>query len=215
MNLLIFGAPGSGKGTQARLLGESMRDVISVISLGDLLRAEVASGTEIGKEVESVLRAGELVGDPLVCEIILSQLRRVGKPGFLLDGFPRNMSQARFLTAVLELLGRDISAVLKLDVDVGVVSERLLGRRVCSECGAVSNAKFHREDVCAKCGSVNCIRRDDDSSDEVIRRRFSLYERWVVELERYYKEKVFVIDGNRPVDEVHADIKHKVNCLNN
>ncbi|QJC27368.1 adenylate kinase [Anaplasma platys] len=214
MNLLIFGAPGSGKGTQARLLVESMRGVISVISLGDLLRAEVASDTEVGKEIEMVMQAGKLVSDPLVCEVILRQLRKVKTTGFLLDGFPRNMPQAKFLTAALELLGKEISAVLKLDVDANVLVDRLLGRMVCVECGVVSNAMFSQAEACGKCGSTSYSRRTDDSGS-VIRQRFSIYEEFAVELEQYYGEKVLVIDGNRPVDEVHADIKHRVNCLNN
>lgn len=214
MNLLIFGAPGSGKGTQARLLEESMRGVISVISLGDLLRNEVASGTEVGLEVGSIMRTGELVGDPLVCEVILRQLRKMETEGFLLDGFPRNLPQAKFLTVVLELLGKEITAVLKLDVDTDVLVDRLLARMVCAECGSVSNARFHDGEACGKCGSTNYARRDDDA-EAVIRHRFSVYEVWAAELEHYYGEKVLLIDGNRPMDEVHADIEHKVNCLNN
>ncbi|KJV67501.1 Adenylate kinase [Anaplasma phagocytophilum] len=211
VNLLIFGAPGSGKGTQARLLGEYLKG-LEVISMGDLLRAEVASKTVIGVEVEAIMQEGRLVGDPLVCEMIFRKLRRVSA-GFLLDGFPRNLPQAEFLTAVMRLLNRKIDAVLKLEVDAAVVENRLQGRLVCKGCGAVSNAVFNHG-ACQACGCEEYVRRNDDSLN-VIRRRLMDYDREVTVLEGYYQDKVIRINGDRTVEEIHGDVKHVLDRLNN
>ncbi|MCU7611932.1 adenylate kinase family protein [Anaplasma capra] len=211
INLLIFGAPGSGKGTQARMLARHL-DGLRVISAGDLLRDEIGKCTEIGKEVESIMREGLLVSDALVCEMMLKKLREVG-PGFLLDGFPRSLQQAEFLSVVLQILGCSIDAVIKLEVDVEVVRDRLQGRLVCRSCGKVSNISFG-ETVCSECGCREYVSRSDDVAG-TIKRRVMEYEFAIEELERYYGTLVVKIDGNKSVDEVFRLIRDKVDSLNN
>ncbi|MDB1135240.1 adenylate kinase family protein [Candidatus Anaplasma sp. TIGMIC] len=211
VNLLIFGAPGSGKGTQARLLSEYLPS-LKVISMGDLLRSEVDSGTEVGKEAKKAMLDGALVSDLTVCQMILGRLAKV-RSGFLLDGFPRNLRQAEFLTAAMRLLDGDIDIVFKLEVAADVVESRLCGRLVCSNCGAVTNMEL-AAGACEVCGYDGYRRRDDDSVD-VVRRRLVEYEREIVALEEYYQGKVVRINGNRTVDEVYEDVKRRVDCLNN
>ena len=212
VGLLIFGAPGSGKGTQTRLLTEYLKG-ISAICVGDLLREEVRASTEIGAEIGRVMASGALVSDVLVCEMVLRQLRRMDERGFLLDGFPRNMLQAEFLEVALRLLDCEVDLVIKLEVDPVSIIKRLEGRLVCKQCGTISNVGF-QEDSCSKCGGSDYTRRMDDTSD-VVERRILEYERVVRELENYYGDKVVKINGNKPVDEVFSDIRSKVVRINN
>ncbi|MEH0831059.1 adenylate kinase family protein [Anaplasma bovis] len=212
VGLLIFGAPGSGKGTQTRLLAEHLKG-ITAICVGDLLREEVRASTEIGAEIARVMESGALVSDVLVCEMVLRKLRYMGEGGFLLDGFPRNMLQAEFLEIALRLLDCKVNLVIKLEVDPVSIIKRLEGRLVCNQCGSISNIGF-QEDSCSKCGSSDYTRRRDDES-YVVERRILEYERVVRELEGYYGDKVVKINGNKPVDEVFADIRGKVVGINN
>ncbi|ACZ49077.1 adenylate kinase [Anaplasma centrale str. Israel] len=212
VNLLILGAPGSGKGTQARMLAEYSDGRLQVVSMGDLLRSESRKRTEVGKEIESVMRAGLLVDDALVCEILFSKLRKVGR-GFLLDGFPRNLLQAKFLAVVLQLMGCKIDVVIKLEVDAEVVERRLNGRLICRDCGKVSNASFGTV-VCDECGCRDYISRNDDTA-ETVKRRIAEYEFVIGELEEYYGELVTRVDSNRSVGEVFQTIRDIVDVLNN
>ncbi|MFV9870621.1 MAG: adenylate kinase family protein [Anaplasma ovis] len=211
INLLILGAPGSGKGTQARMLAGYL-DGLQVVSMGDLLRSEVREHTEIGKEVENVMRSGLLVDDALVCEILFRKLRKVRR-GFLLDGFPRNLRQAEFLTVILQLIDCGIDAVIKLEVDAEVIEYRLRGRLICKGCGKVSNVSFGTT-VCDECGCRDYISRNDDVT-ETIKHRILEYESVIGELEKYYGKLVTRVDSNRSVDEVFQAIRDIVDVPNN
>ncbi|ACM49512.1 adenylate kinase family protein [Anaplasma marginale] len=211
VNLLILGAPGSGKGTQARLLAGHL-DGLQVVSMGDLLRNEICERTETGKEIEDVMRSGILVDDALVCEMLFRKLRKV-RQGFLLDGFPRNRHQAEFLTVVLRLINCGIDAVIKLEVDAEVVKCRLRGRLICKGCGKVSNVSFGTT-VCDECGCRDYISRNDDVA-ETIKHRISEYESVIGELEQYYGKLVTRVDSNGSVDEVFQAIRDIVDVLNN
>jgi adenylate kinase len=214
-NLILLGPPGAGKGTQAERLQADF--ALAHISTGDMLRAQVAQGTELGREAQKYMNAGELVPD----EVILGMIgQRIGeqdaREGFLLDGFPRNTSQADALAATLADSGRRLTGVLLIDVPDEVLVRRLAGRRVCLKSGHVYHVEFDppkREDVCDQDGS-RLIQRDDDR-EETIRRRLEVYARQTAPLIDYYESAGLLrrFDGQRNPNEVHDHIRATVATL--
>ncbi len=214
-NLILLGPPGAGKGTQAERLQADF--ALAHISTGDMLRAQVAQGTELGREAQKYMNAGELVPD----EVILGMIgQRIGeqdaREGFLLDGFPRNTSQADALAATLADSGRRLTGVLLIDVPDEVLVRRLAGRRVCVKSGHVYHVEFDppkREDVCDQDGS-RLIQRDDDR-EETIRRRLEVYARQTAPLIDYYEGAGLLrrFDGQRNPNEVHDHIRATVATL--
>jgi adenylate kinase len=214
-NLILVGPPGAGKGTQAERLQVDF--ALAHISTGDMLRAQVVQGTELGRQAAKYMNAGELVPD----EVILSMIaRRIGeqdaREGFLLDGFPRNTSQADALAATLADSGRWLTGVLLIDVPDAEVVRRLAGRRVCVKSGHVYHVEFDppkREDVCDQDGS-RLIQRDDDK-EETIHRRLEVYARQTAPLIDYYENAGLLrrFDGQRNPDEVHDHIRATVATL--
>ncbi len=204
MNIILIGPPGSGKGTQAKILEE--RHNMKQLSSGDMLRAAVSEGTEIGQKAKSYMEAGELVPDDLVVEIVTDQIEKLGDKGFILDGFPRNVHQAEVLDRMLEKRDRKIDRVLVVEVSDDMLVERIAGRYTCAQCGEGYHDKFKtpaQEGVCDKCGSTEFIRRPDDTPDTV-RNRLAVYHEQTKPLVDYYKQqgKVCVIDGEQPIEEV-------------
>jgi len=204
MNIILIGPPGSGKGTQAKLLEE--RHNMKQLSSGDMLRAAVSEGTEIGQKAKSYMEAGELVPDELVVEIVTDQIEKLGDTGFILDGFPRNVHQAEVLDRMLDKRGRNIDRVLVVEVSDDLLVDRVAGRYTCANCGEGYHDKFkqpEQDGVCDKCGSTEFIRRPDDNPDTV-RNRLAVYHEQTKPLVDYYKEqgKVRVIDGEQPIEEV-------------
>jgi adenylate kinase len=184
VNALIFGAPGSGKGTYASRLQEKLG--VSVIAMGDIFRAIMKEDTPLGRKVSSYVKAGLLVPDEITYEIIKKHLDKVpeGK-GFILDGYPRNLSQAETLEKIVKL-----DVILQLDVPDWIIIERLSSRRLCKNCGAVYNTRFlkpRKEGICDKCGGELYQRPDDNPT--VIQMRLELYEEQTSPLIRYYKSK--------------------------
>jgi adenylate kinase len=214
-NLILLGPPGAGKGTQAERLQADF--ALAHISTGDMLRAQVAQGTQLGREAQKYMNAGELVPD----EVILGMIgQRIGeqdaREGFLLDGFPRNTSQADALAATLADSGRRLTGVLLIDVPDEVLVRRLAGRRVCLKSGHVYHVEFDppkREDVCDQDGS-RLIHRDDDMQ-ETIRRRLEVYARQTAPLIDYYESVGLLrhFDGQRNPNEVHDHIRATVATL--
>jgi len=215
MNLVLFGAPGSGKGTQA----ERLRDKFSLkhVSTGDLLRDAVARGTELGKKVEGIMAAGELVSDEIVLELIKEVVSEVKNDdsinGWILDGYPRTIPQAEALNGLLAGVGDSIDSVIVLDVDREAVISRLSSRRSCPECKAVYNVLNKppaEEGKCDKCGHELVHRKDDQP--ETIANRLDVYEDQTAPILEYYEGKVTIhkIDGNRPVDAVTEAIERKI-----
>lgn len=189
MILLLLGAPGSGKGTQAKFLVQSLG--IPQLSTGDMLRAAVKAGTKLGQEAASFMQRGALVPDSLVLGLISE---RVADPdcarGFILDGFPRNLSQADELEKTLKKLGRGIDRVVAIDVPESELVERLAGRRTCKVCGAGYHVKFQppREpQKCDKCAG-ELIQRNDDV-ESVIQDRLAVYTQQTAPLLKYYKDR--------------------------
>jgi adenylate kinase len=215
LNLILFGPPGAGKGTQAERLRNDFQ--LAFISTGDMLRANVKDGTELGKEAQSYMDAGELVPDDLIVRMAADRLQHDDAlDGFILDGFPRTLEQANALDKMLGDLGRRITAALLIDVPDEEVERRLSGRRVCVKAGHNYHVEFDppkHDDVCDQDGS-RLIQRDDDKP-EVIRKRLDVYHKQTEPLVEYYDEKGLMrrIDGTRDAAEVHDHIRAVIATL--
>jgi adenylate kinase len=208
MRIVFLGAPGSGKGTQAhRLVAE--RSMVQ-ISTGDLLRAAVSAGTELGQRAKAAMDAGELVSDEIVLGMIRDRLRQGDMPnGFILDGFPRNLVQAEALSKLLEAEGLPLDAAVLLDVDFDVLMKRLTGRRTCSKTGKLLNVYFSPQeelDAVTDAGG-ELIQRADDN-EETIGKRLDVYRDQTEPLVAYYRdhELLKTVDGEGSTDEVYARI---------
>lgn len=213
MNIILIGPPGSGKGTQAKLLEE--KHDLKQLSSGDMLRAAVAEGSEIGKKAKAYMEAGELVPDELVVEIVTDQIEKADGKGFILDGFPRNVHQAEVLDKMLQKNGRQIDRVPVIEVDDDLLVERVAGRFTCANCGEGYHDKFKRpetEGVCDKCGSTEFIRRPDDNA-ETVRNRLDVYNEQTKPLIDYYNEqgKVRLVDGDQSIAEVTQALERAIN----
>lgn len=203
MNIVLLGAPGAGKGTQAQKLVEEYG--VAHISTGDLLRAAVKAGTELGRQAKSYMDSGSLVPDSLLVDLVRERLQEDdAQRGFILDGYPRNTAQAETLDAMLTELGRDLDAALLVSVEPKVIVERLSSRRTCRSCGFTAPAGV---EVCPRC-SGEMYQRDDDKP-ETIQHRLDVYETSTAPLVEYYTAHGILkeVDGDRPVDEVYADVK--------
>jgi adenylate kinase len=216
LNLILLGPPGAGKGTQAERLREDFG--LRHIATGDLLRAEVAEGTELGKQAKRYMDAGDLVPDELIVEMIVQRIGRgEARDGFLLDGFPRNEQQANALDGALERLGRRLTAALLIDVSDEEVVRRLAGRRVCVRNSShIYHVEFDppkHEGVCDQDGS-RLIQRDDDR-EETIRHRLEVYHSQTEPLIHQYDRAGLLrrFDGQRDAEEVHAHIRATVATL--
>jgi adenylate kinase len=215
LDLILFGPPGAGKGTQAeRLRGDFQ---LPFISTGEMLRANVKEGTELGRRAQEYMDAGELVPDELIVAMVADRLlRHDAQDGFILDGFPRTIEQADALDKQLADLGRRVTAALLIDVPDDEVIRRLAGRRVCVKAGHNYHVEFDppkHDDVCDQDGS-RLIQRDDDQPD-VIRNRLRVYHEKTAPLIDYYDERGLMrrIDGTRPAAEVHDHIRAVIATL--
>lgn len=210
LDLVLLGAPGSGKGTQAERIAP--RFGLPHISTGDILRAAVASGAELGREAQRYMEAGDLVPDEVVIGIIRDRLTGSDTAeGFMLDGFPRTLEQASALDAMLEQAGRALTVVLVIDVPEEELVQRLSGRRACKDCGKGYNVVFDppkKDGVCDVCGGELFQRADDN--EETVRNRLQVYRRQTAPLIGYYEQKglvATVYGGGRVPDQVFADVE--------
>lgn len=203
MNIVLLGAPGAGKGTQAAKLVEEF--ATPHISTGDILRAAVKNQTELGKKAKGYMDAGDLVPDSLIIDLMDERLREPDcEKGFILDGFPRTTAQAVALDDMLVRLERPLDAALLVDVDPEVIIKRLTERRCCKECGYIGTVA---DATCPKCGG-EMYQRDDDN-ETTVRNRLDVYAKSTSPLIDYYKGKGLLksVDGDRPVDTVYVDVK--------
>lgn len=198
MNLILLGGPGAGKGTQAKKLIEKYG--IPQISTGDILRAAVKEGTELGRKAKSYMDQGKLVPDELIIDIIEERLKQPDcQKGYMLDGFPRTVVQADALDNLLKRVESKIDHVISIDVDKEELVKRLTGRRTCRQCGAMYHIMFNppkKEDVCDNCDG-ELYQRDDDN-ERTVRSRLDVYEKQTHPLIQYYKQKGLL----RPIDGV-------------
>jgi adenylate kinase len=204
MRLVLVGPPGAGKGTQAEFIAEHFG--IPKISTGDIFRANVSRGTELGQQARKYMDAGDLVPDEVTNAMVRDRLGEPDtKDGFLLDGFPRNVAQAKELNGMLEELGAPLSVVLDLEVDFDEVVKRLSGRRTCKKCGVVWHIEFDPpavDGVCDKC-SGELFQRDDDQP-ETVRHRLDVYAAQTAPLIDFYQDagKLVSIDALGAVEDV-------------
>ena len=204
MNLILLGAPGAGKGTQAEMLIQQLG--IPSISTGNMLREAMANGSELGKQVKSCMESGSLVSDDVILSIVAERVAQSDcKNGFILDGVPRTLAQAEALDAK----GVRIDHVVSIEIDDAVIEGRMTGRRVCTKCGAsyhiVANPP-KTEGICDQCGSEVSIRKDD--APETVRHRLEVYHASTEVLKSYYakQNKLVLVNGNQPINDANRDI---------
>jgi adenylate kinase len=209
MNIILLGPPGSGKGTQAKRIQQTHG--IIQLSTGDMLRAATGSDSEFGRRVKAIMDSGQLVPDDIIIEMIG---RRIAQPdcgkGFILDGFPRNVAQAKALDAMLAEDDLKLDHVILLEVDEAALVDRLSGRFTCATCGASYHDRYHRprrEGICDVCGSTEFVRRADDRP-EAVKARFSVYRDQTAPILPYYSDRGILrrIDGMAEIDSVTAEI---------
>jgi len=209
MRIVLLGAPGSGKGTQAKLLAEKY--TIPQISTGDLLRASVAKGTALGLEAKEKMDAGELVTDDLVLALLKERLAAAdAQNGFILDGFPRNLAQGQALEQLLAEIDQPISKAVLIDVDPEEIVQRVTGRLTCADCGQMYNifsSPPKTEGACDKCGSKNLNKRADDT-EATVRHRLEVYEQHTKPLMDFYAERnlISIIAGVGSIQEIFAQV---------
>ena len=210
MNIILLGPPGAGKGTQARILMEDMGLV--QLSTGDLLRAAVAAGSEVGKQAKAVMEAGGLVSDEIVIDVVADRLDEPdAKAGVIFDGFPRTAAQAEALDQLMATKGLTLDAVVAMDVDDDLLVDRVSGRFTCAACGEGyhdTHKRPVREGVCDNCGATEFKRRADDNA-ETVRSRLVAYHADTAPLIGYYSGtgKLRTVDGMADIDNVTQAIR--------
>ena len=207
MNLVLFGPPGAGKGTQGTVLAEKRG--LMKISTGDILRDAVRAGTTLGLEAKKFMDAGELVPDSVILGLVREAIQDAGS-GFIMDGFPRTIAQAEGVDQMLREMDKSVDAVVILEVPDEALVQRLSGRRSCPNCGAVYNVYFDKpkqDEKCDRCNS-ELVQRADDRRDTVVR-RLDVYKQQTSPIIEYYQQKgadVNFIDGDRDIEAVQRDI---------
>jgi adenylate kinase len=215
LNLILLGPPGAGKGTQAERLREDFD--VAYIATGDILRKAVAEETELGKKAKEYMNNGDLVPDEIIIGVILEEVEsEAARDGFLLDGFPRTVEQAKALDEALARLDRRLTAVLLIDVPDDEVVRRLSGRRMCAKSGHVYNVHTDppkHDEVCDRDGS-RLVQREDDR-EETVRKRVDVYHRQTAPLIRFYEDRDLLkrFDGTRSPTEVHDHIRATIATL--
>ncbi|MBE7001089.1 MAG: adenylate kinase [Ruminococcaceae bacterium] len=204
MNLILLGAPGAGKGTQAEMLAEKLQ--IPTISTGNMLREAIANGTELGKQAKQAMDEGRLVSDELVLGIVAERTAKPDcKNGFILDGVPRTLAQAKALDA----MGVRLDHVVSLEIDDAVIEGRMTGRRVCPKCGAsyhITANPPQKDNTCDQCGAELVIRKDD--APETVKSRLVVYHQSTEVLKDYYaaQNKLRLVEGNQSIEGAFQDI---------
>lgn len=209
MKIIMLGAPGAGKGTQAKKIADKYG--IPHISTGDIFRANIKGGTELGRKAKSYMDAGQLVPDELVCDLVADRISQSDcEKGFILDGFPRTIPQAEALSEALDKMGLTLSAAVNVDVPDDNIIRRMGGRRACLKCGAtyhIEHLKPAVEGICDKCGSELVLR--DDDKPETVKTRLNVYHEQTQPLIDYYEKAGLLrtVDGTVSADAVFEAIR--------
>ena len=205
MKLILLGAPGAGKGTVAKLL--TKMDGSVQISTGDILRGAVAAGTELGKQAQAAMKAGDLVSDDLIMGIMEERLKEDDcKSGYLLDGFPRTIPQAEALKVLLDKMGEKLDCAVEIDVARDVILDRLTTRRTCESCGEIYNVKSNptkEEGKCDKCGGP--VTQREDETEEAISNRLEVYNDQTAPLVGFYKNEGMLLSVNATSSDAVID----------
>jgi adenylate kinase len=206
VRIVLLGAPGSGKGTQAKKLMAELN--IPQISTGDMLRAAAESGSPVGRQAKAIIDAGNLVSDDVMIRIIRDRLAEPdAEQGFILDGFPRNEKQANDLDALLDELGKPLDMAILMNVNLDILMKRLTGRRTCSLTGKLLNIYFSPQEELGECTSAGgeLVQREDDN-EEIIGNRLNVYRRQTEPLVAFYRaqHKLRIVDADGAVDEVYG-----------
>ena len=208
MKIIMLGAPGAGKGTQAKQIAGKYS--IPHISTGDIFRANIKNGTELGKKAKEYMDQGLLVPDELTCDLVVDRIGQDDcKNGFVLDGFPRTIPQAEALTDALNKLGQKMDYAIDVDVPDETIVKRMSGRRACLDCGAtyhIVSIPPKQEGICDVCGSELVLR--DDDKPETVQKRLDVYHEQTQPLIDYYKKEGILksVDGTQPMEKVFEDI---------
>ena len=208
MKIVMLGAPGAGKGTQAKKIAEKYG--IPHISTGDIFRANIKENTELGQKAKTYMDQGLLVPDELVVDLVVDRLAQDdAKKGYVLDGFPRTIPQAEALTGALEKIGEKMDFAINVEVPDENIINRMSGRRACVSCGGTYHIKYNptkAEGVCDACGGELILR--DDDKPETVQKRLSVYHEQTQPLIDYYKNQGILksVDGTKPMDDVFTDI---------
>ena len=208
MKIIMLGAPGAGKGTQAKKIAQKYG--IPHVSTGDIFRANIKNGTELGKKAKTYMDAGNLVPDEITIGMLLDRIHQDDcKKGYVLDGFPRTIPQAESLTAALKERGESIDYAIDVDVPDENIISRMSGRRACLSCGATYHIVYNapkKEGVCDQCGEPLVLR--DDDKPETVRNRLDVYHRQTQPLIDYYKKEGILaqVDGTQDMEQVFQDI---------
>ncbi|MEH6547428.1 MAG: adenylate kinase [Sneathiella sp.] len=216
MILILLGPPGAGKGTQAQRLQD--KHGLIQLSTGDMLRAAVAAGSEVGLKAKSIMESGSLVSDDIMTGIISDRLDQPDcKNGVILDGFPRTETQAVALDEMLKSKGLELNAVIEMKTDDNILVERITGRYTCAKCGAGYHDSFlkpAKEGVCDKCGGSEFTRRNDDNA-ETVTSRLEAYHNQTAPLLPYYREKGILkqVDGMAGIDEVTQQMEAALQAI--
>jgi adenylate kinase len=216
MNLILLGPPGAGKGTQAK--GIAARYGLVQLSTGDMLRAAVASGSQVGREAKAIMERGDLVPDAIVVRVIAERIDRPDcAKGVIFDGFPRNLVQADALDRMLQDKGKRLDAVIEIKIDDRRLVERIVGRFACATCGESYHDRFRRpkvRNVCDVCQGTTFTRRDDDTAETVTNRLMVYYRETSPLIGYYYCKGIHrTVDGMGSIEEVSAAIGALVNKL--
>lgn len=204
MKIIMLGAPGAGKGTQAKRIAEKYS--IPHISTGDIFRANIKNGTDLGKKAKEYMDQGLLVPDELTCDLVMDRIQQDDcKNGFVLDGFPRTIPQAEALDAALGKIGQKMDFAVDVDVPDENIVNRMGGRRACLSCGATYHVEFNptkAEGICDACGAQTVLR--DDDKPETVQKRLTVYHDQTQPLIDYYKKQDILksVDGTQPMDSV-------------
>tara|TARA_X000001036_G_scaffold381194_1_gene373068 strand:+ start:641 stop:1291 length:651 start_codon:yes stop_codon:yes gene_type:complete len=207
MNLVIFGPPGAGKGTQSKFVVEKYN--LHQLSTGELLRSEIINKTELGLEVSSIMNSGNLVSDNIVSDLIEKYIsNKIYKNRLIFDGYPRNKPQAQNLNRLLSKYDQKINLVLKLSVSLDVIKKRIAGRSVCSICGKIYNEFFNPAPLNADCCASKYLQKRSDDTLNIAISRYETYEKNIKPVIDFYKETnlLKVVNGETPINEITKEI---------